>query len=258
MMETTIQQVILLVEDNEEILDFVESNLVDSYAIIKTRNGRQALDTLKTKTVDLIISDVMMPVMDGFELCRLIKSDVELSHLPVILLTAKNTLQAKLEGLELGADVYIEKPFSPKHLKMQVASLLANRNKIKEYFANSPLAHLKTIAHTKADEKFLDKVNHVIQEHMQEIDLDVDRLAKFMNMSRPTFYRKINAISDLSPNELINLTRLKKAAGLMAEGMNINEVSEVVGYSSPRIFSKNFERQFGIVPSGYLHAGNKK
>lgn len=258
MMETTIQQVILLVEDNEEILEFVESNLVDSYAIIKTRNGRQALDTLKTKTVDLIISDVMMPVMDGFELCRLIKSDVELSHLPVILLTAKNTLQAKLEGLELGADVYIEKPFSPKHLKMQVASLLANRNKIKEYFANSPLAHLKTIAHTKADEKFLDKVNHVIQEHMQEIDLDVDRLAKFMNMSRPTFYRKINAISDLSPNELINLTRLKKAAELMAEGMNINEVSEVVGYSSPRIFSKNFERQFGIVPSGYLHAGIKK
>lgn len=258
MTEMMIQQVILLVEDNEEILDFVESNLVDSYAIIKTMNGRQALDALKTKTVDLIISDVMMPVMDGFELCRLIKGDVELSHLPVILLTAKNTLQAKLEGLELGADVYIEKPFSPKHLKMQVASLLANRNKIKEYFANSPLAHLKTIAHTKADEKFLDKVNHVIQEHMQEIDLDVDRLAKFMNMSRPTFYRKINAISDLSPNELINLTRLKKAAELMAEGMNINEVSEVVGYSSPRIFSKNFERQFGIVPSEYLHAGAKR
>lgn len=258
MMKTMIQQVILLVEDNTEILDFVESNLIDSYTIIKTMNGRQALDTLKTKTVDLIISDVMMPVMDGFELCRLIKSDVELSHLPVILLTAKNTLQAKLEGLELGADVYIEKPFSPKHLKMQVGSLLANRNKIKEYFANSPLAHLKTIAHTKADEKFLDKVNHVIQEHMQEIDLDVDRLAKFMNMSRPTFYRKINAISDLSPNELINLTRLKKAAELMAEGMNINEVSEVVGYSSPRIFSKNFERQFGIAPSEYLHAGVKK
>lgn len=252
------KQVILLVEDNEEILDFVESNLDDDYTIIKTLNGKQALDLLKTETVDLIISDVMMPVMDGFELCRLIKSDVELSHLPVILLTAKNTLQAKIEGLELGADVYIEKPFSPKHLKMQVASLLANRNKIKEYFANSPLAHLKTIAHTKADEKFLEKVNNLIQQHLQDTELDVDRLAKYMNMSRPTLYRKINAISDLSPNELINLTRLKKAAALIAEGGNINEVSETVGYSSPRIFSKNFEKQFGIMPSEYIHSHTKK
>jgi len=154
--------------------------------------------------------------------------------------------------------VYIEKPFSPKHLKMQVASLLANRNKIKEYFANSPLAHLKTIAHTKADEKFLEKVNNLIQQHLQDTELDVDRLAKYMNMSRPTLYRKINAISDLSPNELINLTRLKKAAALIAEGGNVNEVSETVGYSSPRIFSKNFEKQFGIMPSEYIYSHTKK
>lgn len=252
------KQVILLVEDNQEILDFVESNLIDTYTIIKALNGKQALELLRTETVDLIVSDVMMPVMDGFEFCRLIKSDVELSHLPCVLLTAKNTLQAKLEGLELGADVYIEKPFSPKHLKMQITSLLANRNKIKEYFANSPLAHLKTIAHTKADEKFLEKVNHLIQQHIQDTELDVDRLAKYLNMSRPTFYRKINVISDLSPNELINITRLKKAAELMADGMNINEVSETVGYSSARIFSKNFEKQFGIVPSEYMHNNIKK
>ncbi len=246
------QPIILLVEDNEEILDFIESNLDDSYTILKTRNGKEALDLLRQEMVDLIVSDVMMPVMDGFEFCKLIKSDVELSHLPCILLTAKNTLQAKLEGLELGADVYIEKPFSPKHLKMQIASLLANRNKIKTYFANSPLAHLKTIAHTKSDERFLDKVNHVIIEHLQDTELDVDRLAKYMNMSRPTFYRKINAISDLTPNDLINLTRLKKAAELMSAGHNINEVSEIVGYSSPKIFSKNFEKQFGMMPSEYL------
>jgi two-component system, cell cycle response regulator len=246
------QPIILLVEDNEEILDFIESNLDDSYTILKTRNGQEALDLLRHEMVDLIVSDVMMPVMDGFEFCKLIKSDVELSHLPCILLTAKNTLQAKLEGLELGADVYIEKPFSPKHLKMQIASLLANRNKIKAYFANSPLAHLKTIAHTKSDERFLDKVNQVIVEHLQDTELDVDRLAKYMNMSRPTFYRKINAISDLTPNDLINLTRLKKAAELMGAGHNVNEVSEIVGYSSPKIFSKNFEKQFGMMPSEYM------
>lgn len=245
--------VVLLVEDNAEILDFIESNLQDLYAVKKTVNGKAALDVLRNEVIDLIVSDVMMPVMDGFELCSIIKSDVELSHLPVVLLTAKNTMQAKIEGLELGADVYIEKPFSPKYLKTQIASLLANRNKIKQFFANSPLVALKTIAHTKSDERFLDKVNEVIIEHLQDTGLDVDRLAKFMNMSRPTFYRKINSISDLTPNDLINLTRLKKAAELMAEGNNINEVSEIVGYSSPKIFSKNFEKQFGIMPSEYMH-----
>ena len=107
--------VILLVEDNVEILDFIESNLQDLYAIKKAANGKAALDVLRNEVIDLIVSDVMMPVMDGFELCSIIKSDVELSHLPVVLLTAKNTMQAKIEGLELGADVYIEKPFSPKY-----------------------------------------------------------------------------------------------------------------------------------------------
>lgn len=245
-------EVILLVEDNREILDFIESNLADQYGILKSTNGKEALGILRNEVVDLVVSDVMMPVMDGFEFCRQLKSDVELSHLPCILLTAKNTLQAKLRGLDLGADVYIEKPFSPKHLKMQIASLLSNRNKIKEYFAKSPLTHLKTIAHTKADEQFLEKVNQVIEEHLQETELHVDQLAKFFNMSRPTFYRKINSISDLTPNDLINLTRLKKAAELMVEGSNINEVAEFVGYNSPKVFSKNFEKQFGMLPSEYI------
>lgn len=247
--------IILLADDHEEILDFIASNLIDSYEIIQTHNGVQALNYLKENTVQLIVSDVMMPVMDGFELCRQIKSDVELSHLPFILLTAKNTLQSKLEGLELGADAYIEKPFSPKHLKMQIANLLANRNKIKEYFANSPFAHVKSIAHTKEDEKFLEKLNSIIVEHIQESKLDVERLAKYVNMSRPTFYRKVKAISDLTPNELINLTKLKKAAELLAEGShNLNTVAEAVGYNSVRIFARNFQKQFGITPSEYIHS----
>src|SRR5215218_972737 len=107
--------IILLVDDNKEILDFIESNLIEEYEVIKSFDGNEALNFLKENTVHLIVSDVMMPVMDGFELCRQIKSDVELSHLPFVLLTAKDTLQSKLEGLELGADAYIEKPFSPRH-----------------------------------------------------------------------------------------------------------------------------------------------
>lgn len=253
------KQIILLVDDNVEILDFIESNLIDSYDIIKTFDGSQALHYLKENAVHIIVSDVMMPAIDGFELCRLVKSDLELSHLPFILLTAKDTLQAKLEGLELGADAYIEKPFSPKHLKTQIANLLANRNKIKEYFANSPFAHLKSIAHTKEDERFLESLNIIILEHLQEPELDVERLAKYLNMSRPTFYRKIKAISDLTPNELINLTKLKKAAELLAEeSHNINTVAEIVGYSSLRIFVRNFQKQFGITPSEYVQSNKTR
>lgn len=247
--------IILLVDDNKEILDFIESNLIESYDIIKSPDGIVALNYLKEHAVQLIVSDIMMPGMDGFELCKHIKSDVELSHLPIILLTAKDTLQSKLEGLELGADAYIEKPFSPKLLKMQVANLLSNRIKIKEYFANTPFAHVKSIAHTREDEKFIEKLTAIIVEHIQEQELDVERLSKYVNMSRPTFYRKIKAISDLTPNELINLTKLKKAAELLANGSHsMHAIAEVVGYSSVRIFIRNFQKQFSITPLEYIES----
>ena len=254
-----VKPVVLLADDNKEILDFIESNLVDLYEVVKTYDGIQVLQYLKENAVQLIVSDVMMPGMDGFELCKHIKSDVELSHLPFVLLTAKDTLQSKLDGLELGADAYIEKPFSPRHLKMQIANLLANRNKIKAYFANSPFAHVKSIAHTREDEKFLETLTRIILDHIQEPELDVERLARYMNMSRPTFYRKIKAISDLTPHELINLTRLKKAAELLVEeSHNIQTVSEIVGYSSVRIFVRNFHKQFGITPFEYIHSNKTK
>src|SRR5687767_10896801 len=203
---------LLLVDDNEEILEFLEHELNEKYTIIKAFNGQEALEILKENAVQLLISDVMMPVMDGFELCRIIKTNFDYSHIPVILLTAKNTLQSKIEGLELGADAYIEKPFSPEYLQVQIANLLTNRNKIKQYFASSPLVHIKSMAHTKGDEMFLEKLNQTIQEHLEDPELDVEKLAKVMNMSRPSLFRKIKSIADLTPNELVNITRLKKAA----------------------------------------------
>src|SRR5436190_18254303 len=143
---------ILLVDDSEDIIDFLSEDLSEIYDVLKAFNGKDALDLLEKTAVQLVVSDIMMPVMDGFELCKIIKSNFEYSHIPVILLTAKNTIQAKVEGLELGADAYIEKPFSKEHLLAQIASLLANRNMMREYFASSPLVHIKSIAHTKADE----------------------------------------------------------------------------------------------------------
>lgn len=245
--------VILLVDDNEEILEFIEQELSDRYTVVKAMNGREALEVLKTVAVQAIVSDVMMPEMDGFELCRRIKMNFDHSHIPVILLTAKNTLQSKIEGLELGADAYIEKPFSPEYLRVQVANLLANRAKMREYFASTPLVHIKSMAYSKADELFLEKLGEVIQQQLEDPDLDVEKLAQSMNMSRPTLYRKIKSISDLTPNELINITRLKKAAELLAGGqLKIYEVAILVGYSSQTNFGRNFSKQFGMTPSEYI------
>jgi len=246
---------ILLVDDNEEILEFLERILNTKYTILTATGGADAIKILTVEAVQLIISDVMMPVMDGFELCKIIKSDVEYSHIPVILLTAKNTIQSKIEGLEIGADAYIEKPFSKEHLQAQIASLLNNREMIREYFASLPLVHIKSMAHSKADERFLETLNDTICANMEDTSLDVEKLAKIMNMSRITLYRKIKAISVLTPIEVINITRLKKAAELLAEGDHkIYEIAYMVGFSSQSNFARNFLKQFNITPTEYMHS----
>ncbi len=252
---------ILIVDDNEEILEFLERIFFAKYSIVKAADGKEAIAILEKEAVQLVISDVMMPVMDGFELCRIIKSNFEYAHIPVILLTAKNTIQSKVEGLELGADAYIEKPFSKEHLMAQMASLIANRSMIRDYFANSPLVHIKSIAHSKADEQFLETLNDTICANIEDTELDVEKLAKIMNMSRVTLYRKIKAISILTPIELINITRLKKAAELLAEGDHkIYEISYRVGFSSQSNFARNFLKQFNITPTEYMQSKqlNKK
>src|SRR5258708_11345943 len=244
---------ILLVDDEEEILDFLERTLNSRYSILKAANGKEALSILHEEAVQLVISDVMMPEMDGFELCRIIKSTVDHSHIPVVLLTAKNTIQAKCEGLELGADAYIEKPFSKEHLLAQINSLIVNRNRMREFFANSPLVHIKTIAHTKADERFLETLQDAILRNIEDVDLDVEKLARIMTMSRITLYRKIKALSDMTPIELINITRLKRAAELLASGdYRIYEVSDRVGFSSQSNFAPYLFPQFHITPPDYI------
>ncbi|AWO00821.1 two-component system response regulator [Chitinophaga alhagiae] len=247
------QPTILLVDDNEEIVEFVTSILLADYTILTAENGEEAIAVLHSESVDLVISDVMMPVMDGFELCKRIKTTFEISHIPVILLTAKNTLQSKIEGLETGADAYIEKPFSPAHLKVQMTNLLMNRHKIRQYFAQTPLVHINTMAHTREDEAFLENIHNCILREIENTELDVEHLSRSVNMSRVSLYRKIKAISDLTPHELINITRLKKAAELLStQQYKIYEVAMMVGYKSQTHFGKNFIKQFGMSPSQYI------
>jgi CheY-like chemotaxis protein len=244
---------VLLVDDEVEILDFLERILKSKYHIFRANNGMEALELLKAATVHLIICDVMMPKMDGFELCKIIKSKPETAYVPIILLTAKNTLQSKIAGLEMSADAYIEKPFSKEHLLAQISSLLANREIIRNHLAASPLVHIKGPGHSKEDERFLELLNDYILKNMEDEKLDVKKLAKMMNMSRITLYRKIKTIARLRAVELISLTRLKKAAELLAEGeYKVYEVSLMVGYSSQSNFTRDFHKQFNITPSDFM------
>ncbi len=245
---------VLIVDDEEEILEFLERILRIKYTVFKAENGLEALEVLAAEVIQLVISDVMMPEMDGFELCKAIKASFEFSHIPVILLTAKNTMQAKVEGLELGADAYIEKPFSKEHLLAQIASLINNRAMIREYFASSPLIHIKSIAHSKADEQFLELLNTTIEKNLDDTDLDVETLAGSLNITRITLYRKIKAIANLSPVELITVTRLKKAAALLVQGeYRVYEVAAMVGFSSQSNFARSFQKQFGMSPTDYIN-----
>lgn len=250
---------ILIIDDEEDILDFLERILKTKYQIFRSENAKDAFEILKNESIHLIISDVMMPETDGFEFSKLIKSDVDYSHIPIILLTAKNTIQAKVRGLELGADAYIEKPFSKEHLFAQILSLLSNRNMVREYFASSPLVHIRSIAHSKSDEQFLENLNNTITNRIEDTDLDVEKLAGMMNMSRVTLYRKIKAISNRSPLEIINIIRLKKAAELLAQGdYRIYEISAIVGYSSQSNFTRNFQKQFNMTPTEYMSSMRQK
>jgi ligand-binding sensor domain-containing protein/DNA-binding response OmpR family regulator len=246
------RKTILLAEDNIEFMQFITRKLEDDYHILKAYDGAQAQKLLDTETVDLVISDIMMPVMDGIVLCKNIKKNLAYSHIPVILLTAKTALQAKIEGLKTGADEYIEKPFSTDFLKARIANLLENREKIKESYRHSPELAYDTIVHSKADEKFLNNLVEQIHARLEDPDLNVDNLAVAMNMSRASLFRKVKSISELTPNDFIRLVRLKKAAELLKEKeYRVNEIAYIVGFSSASYFSKCFYKQFGILPKDF-------
>ncbi|KIO51628.1 hybrid sensor histidine kinase/response regulator transcription factor [Flavobacterium hibernum] len=249
---------LLIVEDNEDLLNFITAEMSSIYTVLKADNGENALKIIHNENIQLVISDVSMPVMDGITLCKEIKANLETSHIPVILLTAKNSLKSQIDGLGAGADAYIAKPFSMDYLKVHANNLIENRKQIMNYYASSPLSHIKSIAHNKTDEKFLKKLDEEILKNITDSDLSVESLAEIMNMSRSTLYRKIKDISNLSPNELINIVRLKRAAELLLnENFKIYEIAEKVGYKSQTSFGRNFQKHFSMTPSEYI-AMNKR
>ena len=250
---------ILLVEDNSELLNIMDDTLKSYFTILTVENGKKALDILSEETVDIIVSDVMMPEMDGFELCKHIKSDINYSHIPVILLTAKTTLEARLEGLEYGADVYLEKPFSIRYLRKQIENLIKLRLSFQKVITSYPVPTAVDLSMPKKDKEFLDKLHAEIENHIAELDFSIDNIAETMFMSRSSFYRKIKGITGMSPNDYLKVLRLNKAAELILLGdLPISEICEQVAFSSSSYFAKCFKAQFGVLPKDYIAEKQKE
>ena len=249
---------ILLVEDNVELLEMTSEMLSEYFTVLKAPNGQKALDCLFREPVNLIVSDVMMPEMDGFELCRTVKSNINLSHIPVVLLTAKTTMEAKIEGMEQGADVYIEKPFSMKYLKNQIENLLKLRLAFQKMALTMPVNAESLSAISKSEQEFIINLHTGLDKHISEQNFSIDDLAGTLSMSRSSFYRKIKAVLGMSPNDYLRVYRLHKASGLLLENkLQIAEIAIRLGFEDPSYFTKGFRKHFGISPTEYRQKLNK-
>lgn len=255
--EKTNAPALLLIEDNVEMLSFITAKLRANFTVERAANGIAALEVLASKNIDIIVSDIMMPEMDGYELCSKVKNDIEFSHIPVILLTAKNDLDSRIEGLSAGADAYIEKPFSYSHLLAQINTLLNNRKRERDAFMQKPFLPVQQTGLSKADEEFLEKLVEVITENITDSGFGVEKLSELVYMSRSSLHRKITALTDLTPTDFIRVIRLKKAAEMIQEGRyRVGEVCYLVGINSPSYFIKLFQKQFGMTPKEFLKQFN--
>ncbi len=244
---------LLLVDDDPELLQFEKKFLAPHYHVLTAGNGVQALAILREETVNLIVSDIMMPDMDGLEFTERVKTDIEFSHIPVILLTAKVNVESKVQGLETGADAYVDKPFSLEVLLAQIANLLESREKLRESFLENPFIGASGIVYSKSDEEFIKKLHAIVHDNLDNSNFIVEDMAEQFNMSRASFYRKIKGFLNLTPSEYIKVERLKKAAQLLRErNFKVNEICYMVGFSSPSYFTKCFQQQFGILPKDFI------
>ena len=256
-LQTNGQRHILIVEDNPEMLTFIRESLKKDYKADIAENAEKALEVMNSTAYDLIITDIMMPDIDGLELTRRIRADVNHSHIPIILLSARTDNSTKIEGLNAGADVFMEKPFSTSLLKAQIASLLANRKAIIDAFNKSPLTSYSILANNKSDMDFINRLNEEIDKNISNSDFSIESLTDKLFISRSNLQRKLKSICGFTPGDYLRTYRLKKAAQLLLEdGLRINEVSYEVGFSSPSYFTKCFVKQFGMLPKDFVKQNN--
>src|SRR5665648_939977 len=252
------QPVILIVEDNNDLRLYLKENLEYHYEILEAEDGRHALTILEKRMPDLILSDIMMPGMDGIELCKKVKNDKITCHIPFVLLTAKTSEQQKLEGLETGADDYIVKPFNFEILKTKIRNLIQLNLNIREVFRTKMLIEPKDISITSLDEKFMAKALDIIEKHMGDVHFSVEEFSRQIGVSRMQLYNKIVSLTGSTPLEFIRIMRLKRAAHLLAKSqLNVSEIAYQVGFNDPKYFTMQFKKEFKILPSKYKTTGEE-
>jgi signal transduction histidine kinase/DNA-binding response OmpR family regulator len=244
--------VILLVEDEQEVRDFIRGNFIRKYNIYEAPDGRKGLEMVIRLDPDLVISDIIMPVMDGIEMCQKIKSDLRTSHIPVIMLTARSAVESKAESLGTGADAYLEKPFSMELLEIQINNLLDSRKLLRNKFSRELVIKPADIAITSVDETFIRKAIGIVDQHISDSAFGSDEFCREIGMSRSQLHRKLKALTSQPASEFIRTIRLKRAANLLKDShLSVEEVSYRVGFNSAAYFTKCFKSLFGKTPSEY-------
>ena len=249
---------ILVVEDNPQMRCSIKEALMPDFDVIDAENGEEALSKIESEIIDLVISDIMMPVMNGCELCNAIKSDIRYSHIPVILLTAAVGVDTHIQSLKSGADLYLEKPFKMEILKESVRNQFKNREIRNMQFAHYPLSHFNSSTFSKVEHDFMERLSAVLMDNLSDNDLGIRKLAEMMSVSGGTLSKKVKANTGLTVNEYIRISRLKKAAALLADNKyRINEVAYLTGFSTPSYFTQSFRKEFGILPSEFIKEHQK-
>ena len=255
--ETT--ETILLVDDNKEMVDYLKNHFKSKYVTLTAGNGEEALAILKEQKVDIVLSDVMMPGIDGIKLCELIKKNMQTCHIPVILLSAKGSIEAQTAGIRIGADDYIPKPFSMNLLKGKISNILKAKQRLRYYYSNTIDIDTAKITSNALDEEFMSKAIQIVENNIDDEGFTADDLAEKLNMSRSSLYLKMSSISGEPPANFIRRIRFNKACKLLLEGRySISEVSNKVGFSSPSYFSTSFKKYVGCLPSEYVKNQTKR
>ena len=245
---------LLIVEDNEDLLRLMVKLLETDYIVCTATNGKEAVDVVEHEEVSLIVSDVMMPEMDGIELCRYIKGNFDTSHIPIILLTAKNKEEDRVEAYESGADGFISKPFSLSVLHARISNLLRNRQRAMKDFKKQLVFEAKELDYTSIDEEFLQRAIDCVNRHLNDADFDQTRFLEEMHTTKSTSFRKLKSLTGLTYVSFIRNIRMKAACRIMEEKkrIRISELAYAVGYNDPRYFSSCFKKEFGMQPSEYM------
>lgn len=243
---------ILIVDDNEDMLKMLHDLLSKTFSVSTAKNGTEAISLLSEVQPDLIVCDVMMPKMDGFEFTRRVRSDFNVSHIPVILLTATVSDEARLKGIEMGADAYITKPFSKNYLMARIVGLIDQRQKLQRKYATEPTPTTPFISATERDKQFIDRVNEIISQNIGNFDFKIDDYAAEFHVGRTTFFAKTKSIIGYTPYEYVRMTRMKRAAEMLrTTDMNVSEICYKVGINDPYSFSRSFKQTFGKSPTQY-------